>query len=53
MSQYFCQGLIHRLAVAGQLRRVEDHHVEPLAVRDHVAQPGEEVGLDVADRPRC
>ena len=36
---------IDLLAVAGQLGRVEHDHVEAIAGRQHVAQPGEEVGL--------
>ena len=45
----FLECEIDRLAIAGELRRVEHDDIEALAVGNRVAQPGEQVGLDVAD----
>src|SRR5690349_1341165 len=41
--------VVDLLAVAGLLRRVKNYHVKALASRDDVAQPGENVGLDVTN----
>src|SRR5262249_36867376 len=40
---------IDLLAIASLLRWIEDHHVETLARRHDVAQPGEQVGLREAN----